>query len=103
MKIDTAMVKDGVVTGLYRTEQAGLEALEDALKTYGDCDRLIPVDNRVRVGDTYDEEKSIFLRDGVRVFPDKTDSERIADLEAQLEDTQAALLELAEIVGGVAE
>lgn len=103
MKIDTAMVKDGIVIGLSITEKAGLETLEAALISCGDCDHLIPVDSNVRVGDTYDDEQSIFLRDGVRVYPEKTNSERIAELESQVEDTQAAIIELAGIIGGDSE
>lgn len=94
MKIDTAMVKDGVVIGLSIAEKAGLDALEAALVSCGDCDHLIPVDSNVRVGDTFDDVRSVFLRDGERIFPAKTDSEEIADLKNQL---QNAITEVADL------
>lgn len=98
MKIDTAMIKDGIVIGLSITEKAGLETLEAALISCGDCDHLIPVDSNVHVGDTYDEEKSIFLRDGVRIYPEKTVSEEIAELKDQIGEIQDAMIEIADIV-----
>ena len=63
-------------------------------------DYLLPVDDRVQIGDIYDPDKDIFTRDGERIYPDLSDKERIAELENQIIDTQAALIELAGIIGG---
>lgn len=71
-----------------------------AVKAAMGYDYLIPVDERVQIGDVYDEKQDIFTRDGERVYPDLSDKERIEVLENQLVDTQAALIELAGIVGG---
>lgn len=58
-------------------------------------DYLLPVDERVQVGDTYEPDKDIFTRDGVRVYPDLSDKERLTALETAQNDT-----ELAEMIGG---
>ncbi len=64
-------------------------------------DYLLPVDNsRVQIGDIYDVNKDIYIRNGERVYPDLSDKERIAALEAAQNDTDAALIELASIVTG---
>lgn len=93
-----AMIKDGVVINLIVVDLAGIKNLEDVLRKDGDCDFLVVVDDSVQIGDTYDEEKSVFLRDGVRIYPQKTDSERIAELEIQIGEIQDALIEVADIV-----
>ena len=94
-----AIVNGGVVEGIIVIEPCSIPAVKESMG----YERLIAVDDSVRVGDSYDEDKSVFLREGVRVFPQKTDLERIVELEAQVEDTQAALIELAGIIGGVSE
>lgn len=91
-----AVVNGGIVENVIVIEPCAIPAVKAAMG----FEHLIPVDGTVQIGDTYDADKSIFLRDGVRVYPEKTDSERIAELEMQIEDTQAALIELASIVGG---
>ncbi len=96
MKITATKVKNGVVISLIVAEQAGLNTLEAAYKADDDCDILVPVDRSVQIGDTYDADKSVFLRNGVRIYPDKTDSERIAELEQELNDVQLALCEIYE-------
>lgn len=98
MSQGAAMVKDSVVINVIVVDLAGIKSLEAALQKDGDCDYLIVVGDEVQIGDTYDEEKSVFLRDGVRVYPQKTDSERIAELETQISEIQDALIEVAGIV-----
>lgn len=72
-----------------------------AVKAAMGFDYLLPVDgNIVQMGDVYDPEKDIYIRNGERVYPKLSDKERITELENQLMDTQAALIELAGIVGG---
>lgn len=63
-------------------------------------DYLIPVDERVQIGDIYDEKQDIFTRDGERVYPDLSDKERLTALETAQNDTELALIELAEMIGG---
>ena len=73
----------------------------DGVKAAMGIDYLLPVDgNVVQMGDVYDPEKDIYTRDGERIYPELSDKERITELENQLVDTQAALIELAGIVGG---
>lgn len=91
-----AVISGGIVVGLISVEVCSIPAVK-AARGY---EHLIPVDRSVRVGDTYDSEKSIFLRDGVRVFPAKTDSEEIADLKNQL---QSAITEVAELKDQIGE
>lgn len=88
-----AVINNGIVENIIVIEPAGIP---EHKKRVG-CDHLIAVTYDVEIGDTYDAEKSIFLRDGVRVYPQKTDSERIADLETQISEIQDALIEVAEI------
>lgn len=71
-----------------------------AVKSAMGYDYLEPVDERVSVGDIYDSENGIFTRGGERVYPEITDKERIAALEAAQNDTELALIELAEMIGG---
>lgn len=71
-----------------------------AVKSAMGYDYLEPVDERVSVGDIYDSENGIFTRGGARVYPDLSDKERIAALEAAQNDTELALIELAEMIGG---
>lgn len=89
-----ALINNGVVENIIVIEPAGIP---EHKKRVG-CDHLIAVTYDVEIGDTYDEEQSIFLRDGVRVYPDKTDSERIAELETQIGEIQDALIEVADII-----
>lgn len=63
-------------------------------------DYLLPVDERVQIGDIYDAEQDIFTRDGERVYPDLSDKERLTALETAQNDTELALIELAEMIGG---
>lgn len=93
----TALINNNIVENLIEANPIGLEVLCEAIG----CDYLIPVDETVIVGHFYDAEKSIFTdENGTRVYPPKTNAERITELENQLVDTQAALIELAGIVGG---
>ena len=71
-----------------------------AVKAAMGYDYLIPVDERVQIGDIYDAERDIFTRDGERVYPDLSDKERLTALETAQNDTELALIELAEIIGG---
>lgn len=98
--VDAAMIKDGAVINKIVVDPISVVAFEKVLIEQGQCDRLIIVDERVQIGDTFDADTGIFYRDDVRVYPAKTDGERIAELETQIEDTQAALIELAAIIGG---
>ncbi len=87
-----AVVNGGIVEGVIVIEPCAIPAVKEA---FG-YERLIPVDGSVQIGDTYDADKSIFFRNGVRVYPHKTDSERIAELEQELNDVQLALCEIYE-------
>lgn len=91
-----AVVNGGIVENVIVIEPCAIPAVKASMG----FEYLIPVDDTVHIGDSFDAERSIFLRDGVRVYPQKTEAEKIADLETQIEDTQAAIIELAEIVGG---
>ena len=71
-----------------------------AVKNAMGYDYLLPVDERVQIGDIYDAEQDIFTRDGERVYPDLSDKERLTALETAQNDTELALIELAEIIGG---
>lgn len=71
-----------------------------AVKAAMGYDYLIPVDERVQIGDVYDAEQDIFTRDGERVYPDLSDKERLTALETAQNDTELALIELAEMIGG---
>lgn len=73
------------------------------LKSAFGYEMIIPVDDSVKIGDTYDSENEIFLREGVRVYPEVSDKERITALEAAQNDTDAALIELANMIAGGAE
>lgn len=72
-----------------------------AVKAAMGYEYLIPVDERVALGDIYDPERDIFTRNGERIYPDISESERIAALEEAQNDTDAALMELAQMIGGV--
>lgn len=87
-----AIVKGGIVEGLIGVEPCEIPAVREA---FG-YEKLIAVDDSVQIGDTYDADKSVFLRDGVRIYPEKTDSEKIAELEQELNDVQLALCEIYE-------
>lgn len=91
---NAALINNGVVENVIVIEPVGIPEFQKAIG----CDYLIPVSDIVQIGDTYDAEKSIFLRDGVRVYPQKTDSERITELETQISELQEALIEVADIV-----
>lgn len=71
-----------------------------AVKAAMGYDYLLPVDEQVQVGDIYDTEQDIFTRDGERVYPDLSDKERLTALETAQNDTELALIELAEMIGG---
>ena len=71
-----------------------------AVKSAMGYDYLEPVDERVQIGDNYDPLQDIYTRDGERVYPDLSDKERIAALETAQNDTELALIELAEMIGG---
>lgn len=71
-----------------------------AVKAAMGYDYLIPVSEAVAVGDAYDSETGVFSRGGEHVYPEITDKERIAALEAAQNDTELALIELAEMIGG---
>lgn len=81
-----AIVTNNVVEGVIVIEPCEIPAIREA---YG-YEKLIAVDDSVQIGDTYDAEKSVFFRDGVRIYPEKTDSEKIAALEQELNDVQLA-------------
>ena len=59
-------------------------------------DDLIACSREVAPGDTFDSKTGIFYRDGKRIYPEKTDSEKIADLEQEINDVQLALCEIYE-------
>ena len=67
-----------------------------ALKAAFGYELIIPVGETVQIGDTYDPDKQIFTRDGVRVYPPISDKERIAALEAQTAQLENALCEVDE-------
>lgn len=71
-----------------------------AVKSAMGYDYLMPVDERVQIGDIYDAEQDIFTRDGERVYPELSDKERLTALETAQNDTELALIELAEMIGG---
>lgn len=96
MKHFAALINNGTVESIIVIEPAGISEFQKAVG----CDYLIPVDERVSVGDIYDSENGIFTRDGARVYPDLSDKERIAALEDAQNDTELALIELAEMIGG---
>ncbi len=78
----------------------GLSAIDGVREAMG-YDFLIPVeDGKVLIGDCYDAEKDVFLRDGERVYPELSDKERLDALEQAQNDTDAALIELAQMISG---
>ena len=100
-----AIIKDGAVINTIVINWVLIPTFKEN-KNF-DGDDLIPVDESVTPGDTYDAETGIFYRDGIRVYPAKTADERLAELEAafmemksDLKITQKGLIEVAEIVGG---
>lgn len=96
MKHLAALINNGTVENIIVIEPAGIPAFQEAVG----CDYLLPVSEAVAVGDAYDSETGVFSRDGERVYPEITDKERIAALEAAQNDTELALIELAEMIGG---
>lgn len=96
MKHFAALINNGTVENIIVIEPAGIPAFKEAVG----CDYLIPVSEAVAVGDAYDSETGVFSRGGERVYPEITDKERIAALEAAQNDTELALIELAEMIGG---
>ncbi len=96
MKHFAAIINSGSVENIIVIEPAGIPAFQEAVG----CDYLFPVSEAVAVGDAYDSEMGVFSRDGERVYPEITDKERIAALEAAQNDTELALIELAEMIGG---
>ncbi len=96
MKHFAAIINSGTVEYIIVIEPAGIPAFQEAVG----CDYLIPVSEAVAVGDAYDSETGVFSRGGERVYPEITDKERIAALEAAQNDTELALIELAEMIGG---
>ena len=96
MKHFAAIINSGSVENIIVIEPAGIPAFQEAVG----CDYLIPVSEAVSVGDAYDSETGVFERGGERVYPEITDKERIAALEAAQNDTELALIELAEMIGG---
>ncbi len=89
-----AVVNNGVVENIIVIEPIAIPLHKEAMG----CDYLIAVTDAVQIGETYDEEQSIFLRDGARIYPEKTDSERIADIEIQISEMQDAFVELGDII-----
>lgn len=76
----------------------GLSAI-DAVREAMGYDFLLPVeDGKVQIGDCYDVEKGVFMRDGERVYPELSDKERLDALEQAQNDTDAALMELAQMI-----
>lgn len=96
MKHFAAIINSGSVENIIVIEPVGIPAFKEAVG----CDYLIPVSEAVAVGDAYDSETGVFSRGGERVYPEITDKERIAALEAAQNDTELALIELAEMIGG---
>ncbi len=72
------------------------EAAIPAVKEAFGYDLLIPVNDTVRIGDVFDADKQIFLRGGVRVYPEITDKERIDELNARAAQLENALCEIDE-------
>lgn len=72
-----------------------LSAIPAVKEAFG-YDFLIPVNDTVQIGDVFDADKQIFLRDGVRVYPEITDKERIDDLNTQVAQLENALCEMDE-------
>lgn len=96
MKHFAALINNGTVENIIVIEPAGISVFQKAVR----CEHLIPVSEAVSVGDAYDSETGVFSRGGERVYPEITDKERIAALEAAQNDTELALIELAEMIGG---
>ena len=96
MKHFAALINNGTVENIIVIEPAGISVFQKAVR----CEHLIPVSEAVAVGDAYDSETGVFSRGGERVYPEITDKERIAALEAAQNDTELALIELAEMIGG---
>ena len=91
----TALINNNKVENVIVANPIGLDVLQKALG----CDYLIPVDDSVNIGDNYDPDSDIFTNEnGERIYPPKTNAERISELESQLANTRAALTELASIV-----
>lgn len=67
-----------------------------ALKSAFGYELIIPVDDSVQIGDVFDADKQIFIREGVRIFPEITDKERIDDLNTQVAQLENALCEMDE-------
>lgn len=85
-KVDNLIVFDGL---------SSIDAVREAMG----YDYLLPVeDGKVQIGDCYDAEKGVFMRDGERVYPELSDKERLDALEQAQNDTDAALMELAQMI-----
>lgn len=98
MHENAAMIKNGAVINIIVVgASSNLPVLRKSLIEQGECDHLILVDETVQIGFMYDESKDIFLdTNGIRVYPEKTDSERITDLEQEITDVQLALCDIYE-------
>ena len=77
-----AVIKDGAVINTIVINWALIPTFKEN-KNF-DGDDLIPVDESVMPGDTYDVETGIFYRDGERVYPEKTTDERLEEMGAEI-------------------
>lgn len=57
-------------------------------------DYLLPVDGRVQIGDIYDPTTDIYTRNGVRIYPDLSDKERIKVLETENSELNTQVTQL---------
>lgn len=80
------------------TNLSAIQAVKEAMG----YDYLLPVTDAVQIGDIYDAEKDIYTRDGVRVYPDMSNEERITALEQAQDDTDMALIEIVSLLDGTA-
>ena len=93
-KKDDSCIVEGIIV---LDSLASIPAIKEAFN----IDYLIPIDESVNIGAYYNPDKDIFTNEsGDRLYPPKTAAERLDEMEAQITDTQAALIELAGIVGG---
>ena len=65
-----------------------------AIKAAFNYEYIIPVDESVQVGDTYDPQAGIFMRDGVRIYPEISDKEKISALETENVELNAQITQL---------
>lgn len=89
-----AVIKDNVVINNIVIAAKDLWAFKNNPAFEGDD--LIACSREILPGDAFDPDTGIFYRDGKRIYPKKTDSERIADLEQEINDVQLALCEIYE-------